>query len=121
MATVAITPTRMVSDTGVVITPGAGTAIVAANTNTIAYPKDGELLITIDSNHADTAATIAASDYAVASGLGSTTLAVGDTVEKLFSIGESARYKLANGSISITWAANSAGFITAWYLPKSVT
>ena len=121
MAITALTPTRLVSMTGVVVTPGAGTAINTSNSMTIPYPKDGELLITMDSNHADTAATIAASDYAVSAGLAPTTLAVGDTEEHLFVVGESAKYKKADGLISITWAANSAGFITTWYLPTSVT
>ena len=121
MADTVITPTQMTSNTGVVVTPGAGTAINPANTMTIAYPKDGDLLITIDSDHADTTATLAVSDYAVSKGIGTTTFAVGDTVEHLIVIGESSRYRLDDGNVELTWATNSAGFVTAWYLPKSVT
>ena len=122
MAITALTPTRLVSMTGVVVTAGAGTAINDANSMTIPYPKDGELIITIDSNHADTAATVAASDYAVSAGLAPTTMAVGDTIIHMFVIGESAKYKKStDGLISLTWATNSAGFITTWYLPTSVT
>ncbi len=118
MAVTTITPTRLTKITGAVITPGAGTAINDANSMSIAYPKDGELLLTIDSNHADTAATIAASDFGVESGLGSLTFAVGDTVEHLIVVGDSARFKNADGNITITWATDSAGFVTAWYLPR---
>ena len=41
MATVAITPSQMSADTGVVVTPGAGTANVAAKTKKIARRRDG--------------------------------------------------------------------------------
>lgn len=118
MAETVITPTRMVSDTGVVITPGAGTAINTSNYMTIAYPKDGELLITIDSNHADTAATVV-KGFGVDSQ--TTTYEVADTVEKLIVIGSSSKIKNTDGEIRIDWATNSAGFLTAWYLPTSNT
>lgn len=117
MATVAITPTQLSKDTGVVITQGAGTAIVAANTNTILYPADGKLLLLIDSDHADTAATVAASDFGVSAGLGTETYSVGDTIQHLIVVGDSAQLKKAAGYISITWAANSAGYIRAFYMP----
>jgi len=119
MAVTTITPTRLVSNTGVVITPGAGTAINTANTMAIAYPKDGELIITIDSNHASTVATIGASAVGID---GQTdTFAVGDTIEHLISIGSSSKYIDGDGNVTLSWATNSAGFVTAWYLPTSVT
>lgn len=119
MATVALTPTQLSANTAAVITQGAGTAIVAANTNTIEYPADGELLILIDSDHADTAATIAASDFAVGAGKGALTVSVADTVQSMFFVGESARFlQSSGGKISITWAANSAGYIRCYYIPK---
>jgi len=118
MAETVITPTQMTSDTGVVVTPGAGTAIDDSNYMTIVYPKDGDLWITIDSNHADTAATVVAG-FGVDS---QTTLyEVGDTVEHLINIGASSKIKNGDGEIRIDWASNSAGFITAWYSPTSVT
>lgn len=117
MATVAITPTQLSKDDGSAITQGAGTAIVAANTNTILYPADGKLLLVIDSDHADTAATVAASDFGVNSGLGTVSYAVADTVSELIVVGDSAQLKKAAGYISITWATNSAGYIRAFYLP----
>jgi len=118
MAVTTITPTRLVSDTGVVITPGAGTAINTSNSMVFAYPKDGELLITIDSNHASTVATVAAG-YGI--NAQTDTYAVGDTIEHLIVIGASSKFKNSDGNISITWATNSAGFVTAWYLPTSNT
>ena len=116
MATVAITPTQLEKNTGSVITQGAGTAIVAANTNTIAYPKDGQLLLVVDSDHADTALTVAAG-FGVEAGLGSVEYAVGNTVQHLIVVGDSARLKDADGNISITYATNSAGYVRAFYLP----
>ena len=116
MATVAITPTQLSADTGVVITQGAGTAIVAANTNTIAYPEEGKLLLVVDSDHADTALTVGAG-FGVNSGQGSVEYAVGNTIEHLIVVGNSAQLKDADGNISITYATNSAGFVRAFYLP----
>lgn len=121
MATVALTPTQLTVDTAAVITQGAGTAIVAADTNTIPYPKDGELLILIDSDNAATEATIAVSDFGVSKGQGTASYAVANTVQSLFVVGSSSRFKInAGDEISITWAAGSAGFIRAFYLPKII-
>lgn len=119
MATVAITPTQLSVDTGSAITQGAGTAIVQANTNTIAYPRDGKLLIVIDSDHADTEATVAAG-FGVASGQGSVSYAVGNAASHLIVVGPSSKLKDADGNISITWATNSAGYIRAFYLPEGI-
>ena len=119
MAETTITPTQLtkVGSDGVVITPGAGTAINTANTMIVAYPNNTKLLLTIDSNHADTVATIGASDYAIEAGKGALTYAVGDTVEHLIVVPDQAQVRNKDGNIDITWAANSAGFVTAWYLP----
>ena len=119
MATVAITPTQLSVDDGSAITQGAGTAIVAANTNTIAYPRDGKLLLVIDSDHADTAATVAAG-FGVAAGQGSVEYAVADTVSELIVVGPSSKLKNTSGNVSITWATNSAGYIRAFYLPEGI-
>ena len=119
MAETTITPTQVSSMTGVVITPGTGTAINAANTIHIAYPKDGDLFVIIDSDHADTSASFGAG-FGVASGRGATAVAVADTVQKIVAIGESSRYLDADGDVVITWAASSAGFLFAFYVPKIV-
>lgn len=116
MATVAITPVQLSADTGVVITQGAGTAIVEANTNTIAYPKEGKLLLLVDSDHADTALTVAAG-FGVNAGQGTVSYAVGNTIQHLIVVGNSAQLKNADGLISITYATNSAGYVRAFYLP----
>ncbi len=118
MGITTITPTRLVSNTGVVITPGAGTAINTSNSMAIAYPKDGELLITIDSNHASTVATIGADAFGVDAQ--TDTFAVGDTIEHLISIGSSSKYIDDDGNVTLTWATDSSGWVTAWYLPTSV-
>lgn len=118
MAITVITPTRMTSDTAIVVTAGIGTAINTSNSMTVAFPKDGELLIYIDSNHADTAATIAAGFGVDAQ---TTLYEVDDTVASMFIVGSSAKNKSSGGLISITWAANSAGFLAAFYLPTSNT
>lgn len=116
MATVAITATQLSKMTGAVITQGAGTAIVEANTNKVLYPKDGQLLLVVDSDHADTALTFAAG-FGVEAGQGSTTCEVGSGIQHLIVIGDSARYKDADGYVSWTYATNSAGYVRAFKLP----
>ena len=117
MAITVITPTLMVKDEVDVITAGVGTAIDDSNTMTITYPKNGKLLVIIDSNHASTVATIGISDYFTGKGQGTKTMTVADTAMSMMIIGDSARYKTKAGLISISWATNSAGFLHAYYLP----
>ena len=118
MAVTTITASQLTSDTAFVVTAGIGTAINTANSMTVAYPKDGQLLIYIDSNHADTAATVAAGFGVDAQ---TTTYTVGDTVASMFVVGASAKNKATDGFIDITWATNSAGFLAAFLLPASNT
>lgn len=115
MAETTVTPTQMALNTGYEITQGAGEAINTANTMHFAYPKAGKLLIVIDSDHADTAATVGAGDF-VAKGKGSTTIAVGIGACKMF-IPESDRHVDEDGNVVISWATNSAGYVRAFYLP----
>ena len=115
MATVALTPTQIVIGTEQAVTQGAGTAIVQANTNTIAYPDQGKLILWVDSDHASTAAVIAAGD-GIARDQGALTWAIGSAAAEVIVI-NSDRHKKDEGYISITWVTNSAGFIKAFYLP----
>ena len=113
MAETTITPTQMVAGTEIVVTPGIGTAIDDSNTMVIAYPKQGRLILYIDSNHADTAATFTAG-VGVSAGLGTFEWSVGDTVTEMMML-DSDRLIDGDGNLEITWATNSAGFLTAWY------
>jgi len=115
MSVTTITPTQMVAGTAIVVTAGIGTAINTANTMSIAYPQQGKLLIYIDSDHTDTSASMAAGD-GVSAGLGAQAVAVGNTVASMFVV-DSDRVVNSSGNVVITWAANSAGFLAAWYLP----
>lgn len=117
MGVVAITPTQMKSGTAVVITANTGTAIVAGNTNTIVYPKEGTLLLKIESGHANTAVTIAASDFGVAAGQGAKTYAVGNGVSHLIPIGASSQFKQSGGYITLSYHADSVGFVTPIVIP----
>ena len=117
MATVRLTPTQIAKNVEQVITQGAGTAIVQADTNLIAYPKNGKLLLIVDSDHADTAMVIGASTWATEKGFGALTWAIGDTVAEMLVVGDSARFVNADGDLSITWATNSAGYVRCFYLP----
>lgn len=123
MAVTEITPTQASLDTAFALSQGAGTAINAANTMEIPYPKQGKLLIVIDSDHADTAATFSAG-FGVSAGLGALTVAVGNAAQSGVVL-SSDRLKVLKGDgasalggvLQIAWAANSAGFVRAYYLP----
>jgi len=113
MSETTITPTQMVAGTEIVVTAGVGTAINTANTMVIAYPKNGKLILYCDSNHTDTAATFTAG-VGVSAGLGTFTWSVGNGVAEMIML-DSDRLVDADGNLEITWAANSAGFLAAWY------
>ena len=116
-----LTPTVLTANTAQVITAATGTAIVAEATDTIVYPKDGILIIKIESSHASTSASVAASDFGVAAGQGAVTYAVASGVSSLFVVGSSSRLIQADGTgISLTWATSSAGYITALNVPTSM-
>ena len=98
MATTTLTATELTINTGQAITQGTGTAINASNTMKVLYPKQGRLLILIDSDHADTAATFAVSDRFVAKGKGTLEHAVGDAAMEIIVI-ESDRFKKEDGYV----------------------
>jgi hypothetical protein len=124
MAVTEVTPTTFAMETDVVATGSGGTAINASNTIEYLYPKQGKLLLMILSSHANTAAYIAAGDSGVAKGLGAYTWAVGNAIYEMLIV-DSDRHLIAvgdgssafKGCISISWHADSAGYIRAWYLP----
>ena len=116
MATTTITATALTKNTDQAMTQGTGTAIVAANTFKCAYPREGKLLLLIDSDHDDTAATFAVSDYFIASGKGTLVVDVGDTAMNGVIL-ESDRFKKKDGYVYWTWATNSAGYVQAYTLP----
>jgi len=99
----------------------AGTAIVAANTHVITPTKPfSKLVLRIVNTGAEKVITIKAGDSppADAAGLGdlATTFAIGSStpVVKWFAGLESARFSQDDGSIEITVAASTTGFITAF-------
>ena len=116
MATTTLTATALAVNTAQAITQGTGTAIVAANTMKVLYPKMGKLLILIDSDHADTAATFTAADFFTGKGIGTLEVAVGDTAMKMVIV-ESRRLKNDDGYVYWTWATNSAGYVQVYTLP----
>lgn len=124
MAYTEITPSSVSLDTAFTIGGTTGTAINASNTMEIPYPKQGKLLIVILSSHNDTAPTFAAG-YGVAKGLGSyTPSAIASGVLNGFVVSSDRLVtKVGSGSntlkgvLSVTWAANSAGYLAAYYLP----
>ena len=116
MAETAITPTQLTSDTAVVITAGTGTAINTSNYMTMAYPKDGQLLIKIQSTNDATSGVLTAGFGVDAQ---TETYAATNGVTSLFVVGSSAKVKNSDGEIRIDWATSSAGYLQAFYLPTS--
>lgn len=117
MATVAITPTTLSVNTVSADLPiTAGTAIVAANTNTIAYPKEGKLLIILNNTFAGAKVfTFAAGDY-YSEGQGNLALSLAQDDVKYIVL-ESSRFKDSDGNINLTYEAATTGFVMAFYLP----
>jgi hypothetical protein len=122
MAITEITPTAVSLDTLFTIGGTTGTAINAANTMEIPYPKQGKLLVVILSSNAATAPTFT-KGYGVA-GKALTMTAVGSGVLNgyIFS-SDRVVVKTGDGSsafkgcLQITWAGSSAGYLAAYYLP----
>lgn len=125
MAVTELTPTAITQGvTEAVVTQGAGEAVNTSNTVEIKYPKNGKLLLWLDSDHASTAAIIAKGNTGVNIDKGAYTWAVGNAAAEMF-IPESDRHLITKGDgssdwrgiIRISWAANSAGYLKAFYLP----
>jgi len=118
MAETAITATQLTSDTAQVITAATGTAINTSNYMTIAYPKDGALLIKIESSN-DATSGVMVAGFGVDSQ--TVTYAATNGVSSLFAVGSSAKMKNSDGEIRIDWATSSAGYLSAFLLPSSQT
>jgi len=117
MATTTITPTALTKDTQSADLPVTGlTAIVAANTHSIAYPKENKLLIVLNNTTAASKDfTIVAGDFQAA-GVGDLTITMAqDDVRYL--VVSSDRFKDSSGNVNITVAASTTGFIGAFTLP----
>ena len=116
MATVAITPTSLAFNTVSADLPIAGgTAIVAANTNTFAYPKEGKLVIQLNNTFAGAKNFTFAAGDGISSGQGSKVIAMAQN-DVRFIVLESSRFSNDN-KISLTYEAGTTGFVQAFYLP----
>jgi len=116
MATVAITPTTLVTGTASADLPIAGgTAIVAANTNTFAYPKEGKLVIQLNNTFAGAKNFTFAAGDGISSGQGAKTIAMAQD-DVRFIVLNSSRHCTDN-LISLTYEAGTTGFVQAFYTP----
>lgn len=118
MAVTVVTPVSLVTGTASADAKIAGgTAINAANTMTVTYPKEGRLLLAINNTFAGAkVVTIAASDVFLSAGQGALAVSVGQDEVK-YLIVESSRHKQSDGNISISFAAATTGFVQAFQLP----
>lgn len=117
MATVAITPTTLVSETASATLPiASGTAIVAANTNTFAYPREGKLVLQLNNTYAGAKVfTIAAGTFC-ASGKGALEVSLAQDEVK-FLVVDGDRHKNNSGLVSLTYESGTTGFVQALYVP----
>lgn len=112
-----ITPTQLAYDVASASLPVTGlTAIVHGNTDTIAYPKTGKLLIVMNNTTAGAGTiTFNAGDF-TANGLGNLDVAFTQDQVK-FIVVSSDRLKQSDGTLSIDYSASMTGYIGAFYLP----
>ena len=122
MAITEIVPATVSLDTLFTIGGTTGTAINAANTMEIPYPKQGKLLVVILSSNNATAPTFTAGYGVAGKALTMTAVANGVLNGYVFS---SDRVVVATGDgasalkgcLQIAWAGSSAGYLAAYYLP----
>lgn len=113
----AITPTQLAFDTPSGSLPVASlTAIVHANTDTIAYPKNGKLLIVVNNTFAGSqTVTFNAGDF-TQKGLGNVDVVLAQNEVKYIVL-SSDRVRQDDGTITVDYSTNMTGFIGAFYLP----
>lgn len=117
MAVVAITPTELTVGTASADLPiTAGTAINAANTNTISFPKERKLLLVLNNTFAGSKAITISAGEGVAKGQGDLTLTLAQDDVK-FLIVDQARHKDFDGNITLSYAASMTGYVQAFTLP----
>jgi len=117
MATVAITPTTLVSETPSATLPiASGTAINTANTNTFAYPREGKLVLQVNNTTAAAKIFTVAAGTFCASGKGDLATSMAQD-EVYFLVVDGDRHKNNSGLVSVTYESGMTGFIQALYVP----
>ena len=117
MATTTLTPTSLSKNTASGDLPAAGgTAVVAADTVEIAYPKEGRLLIQLNNTFAGAKTFTFAAGFGVASGQGALTVSL-DQDDVKYIVLSSDRFKDSSGNVSMTFESGTTGFYQAFYLP----
>lgn len=117
MAVTVVTPTSLVKDTPSGDLPVAGgTAINAANTMSIAYPREGKLLIQVNNTYAGAKVlTVAAGDFETGNIADLTQSFAQDDVRYL--VLSSDRFKDFDGNVILSFETGMTGFVQAFYLP----
>lgn len=112
-----ITPTTLVKNTASAnLVMSGGTAFTDATEAKIDFPREGSLLIIINSTYAGAStATVAAGEF-LSSGQGPITITTAkDGV--YYIVVESSRVKDFDGDITVTFGTSNTGFIRAIQLP----
>ena len=114
----AITPTALAYDTVSADAAIAdGTAIVHANTDTILYPVEGDLLVQINNSTATAEEVTFNAGFGVASDLGSLDVDfVQDDVKYI--VLSSDRFKNSSGQLSLDYSTGMTGYVQAFTVPK---
>lgn len=122
MADTTVTPIQLVENVMSADSPIAGaTAIVAANTFKIPFPREGRLLLVLNNTFAGAKVfTIkAGSDAFIASSVGDLALSLAQDDVRFIMV-TSDRFKQSDGYVNITFESGTTGFVQAIALPMTV-
>ena len=114
------------SDPGLLVSQGLGTAINTADVMRVLFPKEGKLIILIDSDNSLTQPNFKAGGTGVgagtkgfhAKGIGDLQPAVILTATMQAFMVDSSRFKNQDGFLYFDWEASSAGFVQVVSLPE---
>jgi len=116
-ATATITATALTKNTptGDIVMSG-GTAFTDASTLEVAYPREGKLLILINSTYAGASTAVIEAGEFTGSGIGDKSITTAQNGVYAIVV-ESDKYKDFDGMINITFGTSNTGFVRALSLP----
>ncbi len=117
MAVTTLTATALSGNTASANLPvTAGTAINAADTMRVAYPREGKLFFVFNNTTAGSKVlTVTAGDY-IAKGVGNLDITMAQNDVK-FLIVDSDRFKDFNGYVNLSFASGMTGYVQVFSLP----
>ena len=113
---VPLTTTLVVGTASVTLTDAGGTAFTDATTHTIDVPKEGHLLVKINSTYAGgNTASVAAGEF-LSNGQGALSIVTAEN-GVYYVLLDGSRHKDFDGDITITYGTSNTGFTQAFLIP----